>query len=78
MSPDGLFCWCRPGFEPDLAAELGERAAAAGVGGYARAERDSGFVEFLGARHGAQKNVRSRNVKWGFETNFLREAIGEG
>ncbi|HTA65746.1 MAG TPA: 23S rRNA (cytidine(2498)-2'-O)-methyltransferase RlmM [Xanthomonadaceae bacterium] len=48
MSADGLFCWCRPGFEPELAAELGERAARAGFAGYARAERGSGHVEFLG------------------------------
>ena len=45
---DGLLCWCRAGFEPELAAELGERAAAAGFAGYARAERGSGHVEFLG------------------------------
>ena len=45
---DGLFCWCRPGFEPELAAELGERASMAGFPGYARAERGSGYVEFLG------------------------------
>ena len=40
----GLLCWCRPGFEPELAAELGERAGYAGRGGYPRAERDSGLV----------------------------------
>lgn len=45
---DGLLCWCRAGFEPELAAELGERAAAIGFAGYARAERGSGHVEFLG------------------------------
>ncbi|MBS0575876.1 MAG: 23S rRNA (cytidine(2498)-2'-O)-methyltransferase RlmM [Proteobacteria bacterium] len=45
---DGLLCWCRAGFEPELAAELGERAAAAGFAGYARAERGSGHVEYLG------------------------------
>jgi len=43
----GLLCWCRPGFEPELAAELGERAGYAGRGGYPRAERDSGFVIFV-------------------------------
>jgi 23S rRNA (cytidine2498-2'-O)-methyltransferase len=48
IATDGLFCWCRPGFEPELAAELGERAALAGFPGYARAERGSGYVEFLG------------------------------
>jgi len=44
---DALFCWCRAGFEPELAAELTERAALAGHSGYARAERGSGFVEFI-------------------------------
>ena len=44
---EGLLCWCRAGFEPELAAELTERAAAAGIAGYARTERDSGVVLFL-------------------------------
>jgi 23S rRNA (cytidine2498-2'-O)-methyltransferase len=44
----GLLCYCRPGFEPELAAELGDRAAQAGFAGYARTERGSGFVQFLG------------------------------
>ena len=43
----GLLCYCRAGFEPELAAELTERAAVAGIAGYARTERDSGFVLFL-------------------------------
>ena len=43
-----LLCYCRPGFEPELAAELSERAALAGHPGYARTERNSGYVEFLG------------------------------
>ncbi|MGJ4804506.1 23S rRNA (cytidine(2498)-2'-O)-methyltransferase RlmM [Luteimonas sp. SDU82] len=45
---NGLLCYCRAGFEPDLAAELGERAADAGVVGYARAGRGEGHVLFLG------------------------------
>jgi 23S rRNA (cytidine2498-2'-O)-methyltransferase len=45
---DALFCYCRAGFEPELAAELTERAAHAGFAGYARTERNSGFVEFIG------------------------------
>ena len=44
----GLLCYCRAGFEPDLAAELTERAAGAGVAGHARAQRDAGYVEFIG------------------------------
>ena len=46
---DGLLCYCRAGFEPELAAELTTRAAAAGFGGYARTERGSGYVVFAGA-----------------------------
>ena len=41
-----LLLYCRPGFEPDLAAELTERAAAAGLAGHARAARDSGWLSF--------------------------------
>ncbi|MDQ3288405.1 MAG: 23S rRNA (cytidine(2498)-2'-O)-methyltransferase RlmM [Pseudomonadota bacterium] len=43
---DALLCYCRAGFEPELAAELGERAAVAGFPGYARTERGSAYVEF--------------------------------
>jgi 23S rRNA (cytidine2498-2'-O)-methyltransferase len=43
----GLLAYCRAGFEPELAAELAERAAAAGFAGYPRAERGSGFVGFV-------------------------------
>lgn len=45
---DGLLCWCRAGFEPDLAAELTDRAAAAGLYGHARANRGDGYVLFIG------------------------------
>ena len=48
MTTHGLLCYCRPGFEPELAAELTERAAASGLGGYARTERNSGYVVFAG------------------------------
>ncbi|AKC87350.1 23S rRNA (cytidine(2498)-2'-O)-methyltransferase RlmM [Pseudoxanthomonas suwonensis] len=44
---NGLLGYCRQGFEPELAAELGERAAAAGIAGYARASRDDGYVLFV-------------------------------
>ena len=44
---DGLLGYCRQGFEPELAAELSERAAQAGFAGYARTERDSGHVLFF-------------------------------
>ncbi|KAF1696598.1 23S rRNA (cytidine(2498)-2'-O)-methyltransferase RlmM [Pseudoxanthomonas koreensis] len=44
---NGLLGYCRQGFEPELAAELGERAAMAGIAGYARASRDDGYVLFV-------------------------------
>ncbi|KAF1686552.1 23S rRNA (cytidine(2498)-2'-O)-methyltransferase RlmM [Pseudoxanthomonas broegbernensis] len=44
---NGLLGYCRQGFEPELAAELGERAATAGIAGYARAGRDDGHVLFV-------------------------------
>ncbi len=44
---DALLCYCRAGFEPELAAELTERAAHAGIAGYARTQRNSGYVEFI-------------------------------
>ena len=43
---NGLLCYCRAGFEPELAGELNDRAGEAGFAGYARTERDSGFVLF--------------------------------
>lgn len=48
MTTQGLLCYCRAGFEPELAAELTERAADAGFGGYARTERNTGYALFLG------------------------------
>lgn len=41
-----LLCYCRAGFEPELAAELTERAAGAGLAGWARAGRGDGYVQF--------------------------------
>jgi 23S rRNA (cytidine2498-2'-O)-methyltransferase len=42
-----LLCYCRAGFEPELAAELGERAAGLGIAGYARTERGSAYVRYV-------------------------------
>jgi 23S rRNA (cytidine2498-2'-O)-methyltransferase len=43
---DALLCYCRAGFEPDLAAELVERAGSAGIPGHARAVPGDGHVLF--------------------------------
>ncbi len=48
MTSTGLLCYCRAGFEADLAAEMTDRASEAGLAGYARTQRESGYVEFLG------------------------------
>ena len=49
MSTEGLLAYCRPGFEPDLAAELGHHAGVQGIPAYAKTERGSAFVMLLGA-----------------------------
>ncbi|MFC3715014.1 23S rRNA (cytidine(2498)-2'-O)-methyltransferase RlmM [Luteimonas soli] len=56
----GLLCYCRAGFEPELAAELTARAAEAGFAGYARTERSSGFVVFACD----EANALSRALSW--------------
>ena len=61
LSTEGLLAYCRPGFEPELAAELSERAAMAGFPGYARTERNAGYVEFLGVESGA---ALSQELPW--------------
>ncbi|KHL58974.1 23S rRNA (cytidine(2498)-2'-O)-methyltransferase RlmM [Xanthomonas cannabis] len=43
----GLLCYCRQGFEPELAAELSARAAFVGITGYARTQRNDGYVVFV-------------------------------
>ena len=42
-----VLAYCRPGFEGECAQELAAYAASAQSGGFARAERGSGFVEFV-------------------------------
>jgi 23S rRNA (cytidine2498-2'-O)-methyltransferase len=56
----GVLCYCRAGFEPELAAELSERAALAGLGGHVRTERGSGFVVFAGV----DGEALSRALPW--------------
>ena len=41
-----MLLYCRPGFEPEAAAELAEHAAIHGLPGYPQAERGSGYVRF--------------------------------
>jgi len=57
---EGLLCYCRAGFEPELAGELSDRAAEAGFAGYARTERDSGHVVYACE----DADVLSRALPW--------------
>ena len=66
----GLLCYCRAGFEPELAAELTTRAAEAGHPGYARAERDSGYVVFVSD----DAKTLSRDLPWR-ELIFARQKL---
>lgn len=59
----GLYLPCRAGFEPECAAEISERAATFGVGGYAKTERDSGYVRFLGLDAESQSQL-CRALPW--------------
>ncbi|WP_282040321.1 23S rRNA (cytidine(2498)-2'-O)-methyltransferase RlmM [Halomonas alimentaria] len=45
--PGELLCYCRPGFEPDLAAELADKVTALGREGEAHYTQGDGFVRFL-------------------------------
>ena len=57
---DALLCYCRAGFEPELAAELTDRAAGAGLPGYARASRGDGYVLF----HAEDTPALSQALPW--------------
>ncbi len=49
----GIVVYCRAGFESEAAQELDAIAAQAGVAGFARTERNSGFSEFVLTQQGA-------------------------
>ena len=57
---ESLLCYCRAGFEPELAAELTDRAAAAGLAGYARTNRGDGYVLF----HAEDAQALSQAIPW--------------
>jgi 23S rRNA (cytidine2498-2'-O)-methyltransferase len=49
MTAEFMLFYCRPGFEPEVAAEISERAAALGRAGFAQTARGSGLVRFESA-----------------------------
>lgn len=48
MTSTSLLLYCRPGFEKEAAAEIQQVAGQHGVGGFAKAQPDSGYVVFQG------------------------------
>jgi 23S rRNA (cytidine2498-2'-O)-methyltransferase len=73
MGDAGLYLPCRAGFEPECAAEVTERAGTFGVGGYAKTERDSGYVRFLGLDATSQSQL-CRALPWR-ELIFARQRL---
>ena len=69
-APAALLGYCRSGFEPELAAEFTDRAAALGMHGYARTERGSGLVLF----HCEQAAELDRALPWR-ELVFARQKL---
>jgi len=73
-APDKLLLYCRAGFEKECAAEISERAAAAGIHGYARGIPGSAHVLFVpqdgGLGHLAGVDAR--------ELVFARQAVVVG
>lgn len=66
MSPSGsssLLAYCRPGFEGECAQELAAHDADLGAGGFARAERGSGYVEFVAADADAAERL-AQGATW--------------
>lgn len=59
--PQHLLLYCRPGFEPDLGAEIQEKAALKGWAGHAEAQPNSGYVRFVLAE-GVAANGLHRDV----------------
>ena len=68
----GLLCYCRQGFEPELAAELTQRAGQAGIAGYARTRRNNGYV--LYACEPDQVDTLSELLPWR-ELIFARQKL---
>ena len=58
-----LLLYCRPGFEPECAAEIAERAGAYGYAGYPQTNRNSGYVQYLGLEAEAADKLE-RKLPW--------------
>ena len=68
-----VLAYCRPGFESECAQELAAHDAALATAGFARSQRDSGYVEFVFPDPSAQTRF-SASVHWR-ELTFARQLL---
>ena len=59
---DGLLCYCRQGFESELAAELTGRAAPVDPAAYAKAARNDGYAVLIGDGQALQRALPWRSL----------------
>lgn len=73
MTAHSMLAYCRPGFEGECARELAACDGQLATGGFARSERDSGFVEFVLADEDAAQRFDAA-VSWR-DLTFARQLV---
>jgi 23S rRNA (cytidine2498-2'-O)-methyltransferase len=72
-SGHSLLAYCRPGFESECAQELAAHDRSLASGGFARSERNSGFVEFVLPDAGQAQRFAAQ-VRWR-DLTFARQLL---
>src|ERR1044072_3948515 len=72
LACSGLLAYCRPGFEGECAQEIAAHADQRGIAGFVRADRGSGFVEFVYAD--ADAPAHANGIAWR-ELVFARQLL---
>ncbi|MBK6376012.1 MAG: 23S rRNA (cytidine(2498)-2'-O)-methyltransferase RlmM [Xanthomonadales bacterium] len=75
-SARSILAYCRPGFESECAQELAARDAELATAGFARSQRDSGFVEFVFPDPAARARFAA-SVRWQ-DLVFARQLLQVG
>ena len=70
-----LIALTRAGFEPECAQELEHLLATRGGAGYARTQRDSGFVELQGTAEGAAFSRAEMDALLALADKGIRELV---
>ncbi|WP_087109012.1 23S rRNA (cytidine(2498)-2'-O)-methyltransferase RlmM [Parendozoicomonas haliclonae] len=60
MSRNHLLLYCRPGFESDMAGEIQDKAAEAGVYGYVKTKANSGYVVYITQEDDGARQLMNR------------------